>query len=377
MDFRLSLEQLEYQQAFKDFSDREVMPYAQKHDEEEKLDEHVLDALKSSGYLGSMIPRDYGGMGMDLVSLGLLNEEIGRGCASVRSLLTVHGMVALGILRWGTDEQRSYWLPKLACGEVIGAFGLSEPNVGSDAKSVETKAVLVNGEYVLNGVKKWTTMGQIANIFTIIAELDGKPTAFLVERSQPGLTVKPMRGLMGARATMIAELHLEDCHIPASSMIGASGTGLSHVALSCLDYGRYTVAWGCVGTAQACLEASIRYARKRKQFGKPLRENQLIQKMVTEMIVNIRAARLLCLNAGYLKEIGDPDTIMETWNAKYFSSIIVNKVAGDAVQIHGGNGCIRDYPVERYFRDAKINEIIEGTTQMHEVLISLNGFRTI
>lgn len=195
----------------------------------------------------------------------------------MRSLLTVHGMVALGINRWGNEEQRLYWLPKMATGEVIGAFGLSEPNVGSDAKSIETKAVLVNGEYVLNGVKKWTTMGQIADIFTIVAELDGKPTAFLVERNTPGFRIEPMRGLMGARATMIAELYMEECHIPAGNIVGSPGTGLSHVALSCLDYGRYTVAWGCVGTAQACLEASVKYARKRKQFGKPLRENQLIQ----------------------------------------------------------------------------------------------------
>ncbi|MHA6528860.1 acyl-CoA dehydrogenase family protein [Paenibacillus sp. BAC0078] len=377
MDFRLTEEQIELQKQFRCFADEKIAPYAQQHDEDEKLTDEVLEYMKQSGYLGSMIPQQYGGTMLNMVETGLLNEEIGRGCASVRSLLTVHGMVALGILRWGTETQKDYWLPKLASGSKIGAFGLTEPLVGSDAKSVSTSAILHEDSYILNGVKKWITMGQIADVFIIMAQLNGKPTAFLVERDNPNLTIKPMKGLLGCRASMIAELTLEDCRIPADSIIGAPGTGLSHIALTCLDYGRYTVAWGAVGTAQACLEASVHYARKRKQFGRPLREYQLIQKMITEMIVSIKAARLMCFQAGNLKDIGDPDTIMETWAAKYYSASMVNKIASDAVQIHGANGCSRDYPIERYFRDARINEIIEGTSQMHEVLIAMNGFRTI
>jgi alkylation response protein AidB-like acyl-CoA dehydrogenase len=180
---------------------------------------------------------------------------------------------------------------------------------------------------------------------------------------------------MGARASMIAEVIMENCRIPKENIVGAVGTGLSHVAMSSLDYGRYTVACGCVGLAQACLDESLRYARRRRQFGQALRKNQLIQKIITEMVVNIEAARLLCLNAGYLKESGDPDSIMAIWNAKYFASKMAVQVASDAVQIHGANGCCRDYPVERYYRDAKINEIIEGTNQMHEVMIATNAFR--
>ena len=169
---------------------------------------------------------------------------------------------------------------------------------------------------------------------------------------------------------MIAELELDDCHIPAENIIGNVGTGLSHVALTCLDYGRYTVACGCVGLGQACLEESIKYSKKRKQFGNYLRKNQLIQKMITEMVVSVKAARLLCYNAGSLKDAMEPDCIMETWNAKYFAAIMVNDVSSKAVQIHGANGFSKDYPVERFFRDARVNEVIEGTTQMHETLIT-------
>lgn len=204
----------------------------------------------------------------------------------------------------------------------------------------------------------------------IFAKCEGKPTAFIVERFREGFNTKPMSGLLGARASMIAELSFENCRIPSQNLLGQIGTGLSHVALSSLDYGRYTIAWGCVGLAQACLEASIDYASKRVQFGRPIRENQLIQKMITEIAVQLKASRLLCFKAGYLKDTGDPDSIMETWSAKYYASTMVTMAADYAVQIHGGNGCHEGYPVERYFRDAKINEIIEGTTQMHELLIA-------
>jgi len=364
------------QAQFKDFVDQEIVPLAAQNDREEKIPAELIAKLAQKGYLGSMLSGDYSSESMDMVTIGLLNEEIGRGCSSVRSLLTVHGMLALSLMRWGTPEQQSLWLPKMVTGEIIGAFGLTEPNIGSDAKNVESTAVLSGDEYILNGRKKWITMGQIADLFLIFAQCEGKPTAFLVEKDRPGFSRKPINNLLGARASMIAELAFDDCRIPMENLVGRVGTGLSHVALSALDYGRYTIGWGCVGLGQACLEESIHYARKRKQFGGPLRENQLIQKMITEMVVNIKAARLLCLQAGYLKDVSDPDSIMETWNAKYFASTMVMKVASDAVQIHGANGCCCDYPVERFYRDAKINEIIEGTSQMHEVLIATNAFRS-
>jgi alkylation response protein AidB-like acyl-CoA dehydrogenase len=377
MRIELTAEQLNMKDELYEFVEKEIKPHAAQNDRDEYLPPELIKKVADKGYLGSMIPKEYGGMGMDNITLAVLNEEIGSGCSSVRSLLTVHGMVALAILRWGTKEQRDCMLPKLASGEIIGAFALTEPNIGSDAKSIETTAVEDGDHYVINGRKRWITMGQVADVFLLFARCDDKPTAFLVKRDTPGFSSAPIKGLLGARASMIAELNFEDCRIPKENIVGRVGTGLSHVALSSLDYGRYTIALGCVGLAQACLEESVRYARKRKQFGSPLRENQLIQKMISEMVANIKAARLLCYSAGYLREICDPDSIMETWTAKYFASTMVNKVASDAVQIHGANGCHADYPVERYYRDARINEIIEGTTQMHEVLIATNAFRRV
>lgn len=376
MKIELTPEQLKRKEEFKAFVDNEIIPYAAESDKEERIKPDIIRKTAQMGYLGSMLPMKYGGMGFDNITIGLLNEETGRGCSSVRSLLTVHGMVALAIERWGTDEQREHWLPKIARGEVIAAFGLTEPEVGSDAKSIQASAVLSGDHYIINGRKKWTTLGQIADIFLIFTRCDEKPATFLVERNNPGFKAIPIKGLLGARASMIAELQMDDCIVDKNSLVGSIGTGLSHVALSCLDYGRYTVACGCVGLGQACLEESIRYSRKRKQFGVSLRKNQLIQKMITEMVTDVKAARLLCYYAGYLKDEGDPDSIMETWVAKYFASKMVNRVASNAVQIHGANGCCGDYRVERYFRDARINEIIEGTTQMHEVLISTNAFRS-
>lgn len=377
MKIELTADQLKWQDEFREFVDMEVIPYADGNDREERIHPEVLQRLKAKGYLGSMLPQKYGGMDLDNVTQGILNEEVGRGCSSVRSLLTVQGMIALAILRWGTEQQKDDWLPKLASGEALGALGLTEPNVGSDAKSIEMTASLTEDHYVLNGKKKWITMAQIADVFVIFAKCEGKPAAFIVERECEGFHIQSMSGLLGARASMIAELTFENCRIPAGNLLGQAGTGLSHVALSCLDFGRYTIACGCVGLIQACLEASIHYASKRIQFGKPIRENQLIQKMITEMAVNLKAARLLCYKAGYLKDTGDPDSIMETWAAKYFASTAVVKAASDAVQIHGANGCHSGYPVERYFRDAKINEIIEGTTQMHEMLIATQEIVTV
>jgi alkylation response protein AidB-like acyl-CoA dehydrogenase len=284
-------------------------------------------------------------------------------------------MVAYALFKWGSKFQKEYWLPKLASGEVIAAFALSEPNVGSDAKSVETTAMRSGNSYVLNGQKKWITYGQIADVFLVFAQYEDKPSAFLIEKNSPGLSIKPIFGMLGVRASMLAELHLNDCQIPQENLVCRQGFGFSHVASSALDYGRYSVAWGCVGIAQACLEACLQYTSQRQQFGVYLKEHQLIQQMITEMIANVKAARLLCYQAGYLKDIGDPKSIMETSIAKYFASTMATKIANDAVQIHGGNGCSSDYPVQRYLRDAKIMEIIEGSTQIQQITIAEYGYQ--
>jgi alkylation response protein AidB-like acyl-CoA dehydrogenase len=279
-------------------------------------------------------------------------------------------MVAQSILRWGSSLLKERWLRRLARGEVIGAYGLTEPNVGSDAQSVETQADRVGDFYVLNGRKKWISFGQIADVFLIFARCQGKPAAFFVERETPGLSTEPIFGMLGTRAAMLAEVYLKDCRVPQENLIGREGFGFTHVLPATLDFGRYSVAWGCVGIAQACLEACIKYAGERKQFGSYLKDHQLIRQMLTDMIANIKAARLLCYQAGYYKDAGDPRTLTETLIAKYFASTMATRVATNAVQIHGARGCSSESSVQRYLRDAKVMEIIEGSTQLLEVSIA-------
>ncbi|WP_413198528.1 acyl-CoA dehydrogenase family protein [Nostoc piscinale] len=375
MKLELSAQQKNAQAEFRAFVNQEICPDAGKWDRQEFTPPELIKKIAQRGFLGAILPQEYGGQAMDMITYGILNEEIGRGCSSIRSLLTVHNMVAHAVCKWGNKSQKEYWLPKLASGEIIAAFALSEPNVGSDAKSVETTAALVGDAYVLNGQKKWITYGQIADIYLVFAQCEGKPTAFLVEKNSPGFTVKPMSGILGVRASMSAELYFHNCQIPRENLVGRLGFGFAYIAASALDYGRYSVAAGCVGIAQACLEACIKYTNERKQFGVYLKEHQLIRQKITQMIANIKAARLLCYQAGYLKDINDPNSIIETAIAKYFASTVATKIANDAVQLHGGNGCSNEYPVERYLRDSKIMEIIEGSTQIQEITIAESGYQ--
>ncbi|MDZ8085093.1 MAG: acyl-CoA dehydrogenase family protein [Nostoc sp. DedQUE12b] len=375
MKLELSAQQKNYQAEFRTFVNEEICPHASECDRNEFTPPEIIKKLAEHGFLGAILPEAFGGQAMDMITYGILNEEIGRGCSSVRSLLTVHNMVAHALCKWGSKSQKEYWLPKLASGEIIAAFALSEPSVGSDAKSVETTATHAGDTYILNGQKKWITYGQIADVFLVFAKCEDKPTAFLVEKNSPGFSVKPMSGILGVRASMSAELQFNNCQIPQENLVGKLGFGFSYVAATALDYGRYSVAWGCVGITQACLEACIKYTSERKQFGVYLKEHQLIRQMITQMIANVKAARLLCYQAGYLKDINDPNSIIETSIAKYFASITATKVANDAVQIHGGNGCSSDYPVERYLRDSKIMEIIEGSTQIQEITIADSGYQ--
>jgi glutaryl-CoA dehydrogenase (non-decarboxylating) len=370
MRIELTEQQARAKAEFRAFVDQEIAPYADQFDQEERIPDTVIKKLAREGYLGRVVPAEQGGSGTDMVTFGLLNEELGRGCSSIRSLLTVHSMAAFAIMKWGSKDHKSRWLPQLVRGDLIGAFALSEPNVGSDAKSVETSARLVGDSYVLNGRKRWMTFGQIADIFLLFGQIDGKVTAFLVEKDSPGFSVEPIRGILGTRGSMLAELRLENCEIPKENRIGGIGFGLAAVGTSTLDIGRYSVAWGSVGIAQACLEACVSYTGSRTQFGVPIKDHDLVRQMMTNMITNTKAARLLCLQAGYLKDSGDPRTVMETWIAKYFASTSAMKIATDAVQLHGANGCTSEYPVQRYFRDAKIMEIIEASTQLQQINIA-------
>lgn len=370
MKIELTPQQAADKATFRAFVENYIVPHADRFDRQQSIPSSLIKRIGKQGYLGLNLPVQHGGEGKDMITLGLLHEEVGRGCSSVRSLLTVHGMVAQSILRWGSKLLKERWLSRLARGEVVGAYGLTEPNVGSDAQSVETRAERFRDFYLLNGQKKWISFGQIADLFLIFAQCEGKPTAFLVERDNPGLSIKPISGMLGTRAAMLAELHLNDCRIPKENIVGREGFGFTYILPVTLDFGRYSVAWGCVGIAQGCFEACMSYAGERKQFGSYLKDYQLIRKMLTDMITNIKAARLLCYQAGYYKDVNDPRTLSETLIAKYFASTMVTRVANNAVQIHGANGCSSEYSVQRYLRDAKVMEIIEGSTQLLEVSIA-------
>lgn len=377
MKLELTPEQRAARAEFRAFVAAEISPHAGRWDKEEAIPMDLVGMLRERGYLGSNVAPEHGGLGRGMITYGLLTEEIARGCSSVRSLLTVHDMVAHAIQRWGSRELKERYLPRMARGEILGALALSEPNAGSDAKSVETTAAEDGDSWVLSGRKKWTTFGQIAGLYLAFAQVEGKPTAFLVERESPGFTVRPLKGMVGTRASMLAELFLDECRIPKANLLGRVGFGISHVASAALEQGRYSVAWGSVGIAQACLDACRQYAAERKQFGVPLADHQLIRALLTDMIVDVRAARLLCLRAGWLRENGDPGAPAETMAAKYYASRVATRAANDAVQIHGANGLSEEYPIERYLRDSKVTEIIEGSTQIQQITIPLFDFQEL
>lgn len=377
MKLELTPEQRQARQEYRAFTAAEIAPHAARFDQEEALPPELIRKLAERGLLGTIVPQEMGGPGLDMITYGVLTEEIGRGCSSTRSLLTVHDMVCQAIVRWGSKAQKEQLLPALVRGEILGAFALSEPQAGSDAKSIATTAERDGDDYVLNGRKKWITFAQIADLFIVFLQCEGKPTAFLLERNTPGLTIEPIRGLLGTRASMLGEMIIDGCRVPATNMVGRIGFGVSHVVAAALEQGRYSVACGSVGIAQACLDACLAYSRERVQFGNPIFDHQLIRAMLTDMIVQVRAARLMCYRAGHLRQMNDPGAFMETMAAKYLASTVAAKAATDAVQIHGANGCVEEYPVSRYFRDAKVMEIIEGSTQIQQMVMPRFDFQEL
>jgi alkylation response protein AidB-like acyl-CoA dehydrogenase len=369
---RMDLEEfMEVEREYRAFATRHVVPHAAAIDREERIPREIIDAMVEAGFFASgFVPGD------DPVAAqirhGLLHEALGVASASVQGLLNVHHMGGSPIARWGTREQKEHWLPRLTSGRALAAIAITEPNVGSDAAAVETTATPDGSGYVLNGTKCWITCGQIADVFVVLA---GGPTAFIVPRDTEGLTIVPIQGMLGCRGYMLAELRFDGCRVRGEQMLGRPGFGLTHVAATGLDSGRYNLAWGCVGLARACLDASFEYSRRRRQFGSTLSEFQLVQQMISRMMTDIEAARLLCFRAGTLRGRRDPAAIKLSTMAKYFASTMVNRVAHDAVQIHGANGASAGTPLERYLRDARIMEIIEGSTQVLEIAIARYGYQ--
>lgn len=353
------------------FTEAEIKPYAEQWDQEEAISEDIIRKMAQKGYLGMTVPVEFGGLGLDSTHYAILNEELGRTCSSVRSLVTVHSsLVSETMARWGTKDQKSHWLPLLTSGKVIAAYALSEPEVGSDAKSVQSSYREEDDSYVLNGVKKWITFGARADLFVAVARNGEHVSTFLVESKTPGVEIVPIKGVLGTSASMLAEIRMNEVKIPKQNLFGMKGMGFIQITNTALDNGRFSVATGALGIALASLEYSISYANIRHTFGVPIGDHQLIKKKIADMTVAVKSARLLCYHAATVRDRKDPSTYVHTTLAKYHASQAATMAATEAVQIHGAAGCISTHPVQRLFRDARIMEIIEGTSEIQQLLLS-------
>jgi len=359
------------------FVEQKVRPHASTF-ERSGVPQSLIREMASAGFLAAPLPRDYGGLGCDARTYGELTEIIGKGCNSVRALLTVHSsLVGETIARLGTDAQKQYWLPRLASGEVIGCFALSEPNAGSDAAAITTSYCAVAGGYLLKGRKKWITYGAIADLMLVLAkdEDSDATSAFLLDRRQGGVHSQPMQGLMASQGAHLAETWFDDAFVPSSDMLGKAGMGFSMVANTALFYGRYSIAWGGLAIVAAALEEMVTYARSRSQFGSKLAQNQLIKAMIADATTSLHCGRALCEKIAALRAEQDDAAVPETNIAKYFTSKAAVEVSNNAVQLFGGNGIWQAYAVERLFREAKVLEIIEGSSQIQQLLIAGQSLR--
>ncbi|MEW6522876.1 MAG: acyl-CoA dehydrogenase [Bacillota bacterium] len=373
MRFELTEEQLAIQKAIRELVEKEIAPGARERDESGEFPAHIFRRLGEQGYMGMMLPEEYGGIGADHLSHTICVEEISKGCASTGVIFEVHNsLVSETILHRGNAYQKDLYLPRMT-GEWLGAFALTEPGAGSDAGSVAATAVRDGDYYVLNGTKCFISNAGQAQLYLIIASTDRSKgsrglSAFLVESSYPGLSTGKPEAKMGIRASSTADVILEDCRVPASNLLGQEGEGLK-IALGALDSGRIGIAAQALGIAQAAMEKAGRYAKQRIQFGKPIAEFQAIQWMLADMATDIDAARLLTYRAAYLRSKGVRCSA-EVAKAKLFASTMAMRHTVKAVQIMGGYGYMREYDVERHLRDAKITEIYEGTSEVMRMVIA-------
>lgn len=356
------------------FAETELAPIAAEIDQERKFPEEVIAKMRDLNYFGLQVPKEYGGAEMDSISTAIIVEEISRVCAAVGLCITVHNGVAVyPFLQFGNKNQKEKYLPQLSAGDVIGAFSLTEANAGSDAGSVETTAVKNSDSYILNGTKIFVTNGGVCDVALIFAltsspEKKIQSSVFIVESKFPGFLRGELEDLCGMRANPVSSLFLEDCHVPEENLLGKMGDGMK-IGLATLDNGRIGVAAQALGIAQGAMEAAVKYAKERQQFKKPIASQQTIQNYIADMATEIMAARLLLYRACEIKDAGMPFGC-EASMAKLYCSTIASKVTSLAVQIHGGYGYSKEYDVERYFRDAKVTEIYEGTSEIQRMVIA-------
>ncbi len=376
MDFRLTEEQRMVKKMAKDFAEEEMIPFVAEWEEKNEIPMEFYDKMGKLGMLGGPIPEEYGGSGMDYVAYHLLIEEVARACSSVRTTVSVQTSLAeTNLLLFGSEELKQKYLVRLAKGEMLGAWALTEPNAGSDVGGMQTIAREEDDGWVLNGSKMFISNGDIAGAVIVFARLPNTKRhdgicAFVVEKGTPGFSIGKVEigTKLGLRTSHTAELIFEDCKVRKENLIGKPGDGW-HMAMEVLNSGRLSVAAGAVGIARACLEASIKYAKERYAFGKPIGRFQMIKDKIAQMSTEVDAARLLVLRAAQKRDLGEDNTL-EVSQAKLFSAQVVMRAADEAVQIHGGYGYSSEFPVERYFRDAKVCSIYEGTNEIQKLIIA-------
>lgn len=372
MDLALTQDQQSFRDLARDFLDKEVIPHRRDWDRAESVDTAIIPKLGEIGFFGLTIPEEYGGLGGDYITYCIGMEELGRADSAIRGIVSVSmGLVGKVILSHGTEEQKHRWLPGISTGEVLACFGLTEPDNGSDPGHLKTRAVRDGDDYIINGSKIFITNGTWANLCLVFARTGGPGpkgvSAFLVPTDTPGFESREIHGKLGLRGQATAELYFTDMRVPASARLGEEGQGFS-IAMHSLDKGRVSVAAGCVGIIQGCLEASVEYARDRKQFDRPIASYQLVQDMIAQISVDADAGRLLAWRAADLIERGQPFGT-EASKAKYFCSEAAVRAANNAIQIFGGYGYVDEYPVAKYMRDARVMTLYEGTSQIQKLLI--------
>ena len=374
MDFQLSPDVLEMKKSIRDFIDNTVDPIADQIEKEDRIPAHIMKMTKEIGLFGLSIPEQYGGSGLDMVGKCGIYEEIGRTSNGYTTVIGAHtGIGSVGIVEMGTEEQKRKYLPGMASGDIIGAFALTEPSAGSHAVALKTTAVRKGDKYILNGSKHYITNAPIAGLFTVMAVTDPSKgakgiTSFLVEKDFNGFIIGKTEEKMGLRGSHSAEIFFEDCEVPAPNVLGQEGLGYVN-ALKILANGRAGLAARNLGSSQKLFELSVKYAHEREQFGKPIFEQQIIQHYLAEMALDIETLRSLTYRVAWLVDQGE-NVIKEAAMAKLLGSEIYNRIADKAVQIHGGIGYIKDFPIERYYRDARITKIYEGTSEIQKNIIA-------
>ena len=379
MDFALNEEQRMFQKMFRDFVTNEVAPLAEETDQEEKPPLGLLPKVALQGFLGALLPEEFGGVALDAISYCLLLEELARACTSTAMTISVHnGLVGKTILENGTDEQRGKYLEPMAFGEKIGSFALTEPAAGSDATALETRASRDGEDYILNGCKTWASNGEIADIFLVFAVTDPEAgakgiSAFIVEKDTPGFKVGYREKTMGLRGLTCNALYFDDCRVPAENLLGGEGQGFK-IAMKALDFSRLSLSAICLGAAQAAVQAGVQFAIEHEEFGGPIALKQAIQNFIADTAAEVEALRYLVYHTAWLADKGEPYT-RDASIAKLIGAEVAMRAADKMLQVHGGFGYMKEYAIERMYRDFRALRIMEGTSEIQRFVIARDIFK--